>query len=141
VVKNAAGQPVPGAQLIVQALLGIPFGHAAECVTSEFVQCDEYGGFAFEASYGTRGVLILVGDADAAKSQSPFAAGLDDYVVVGPSGVGKIERRSVTSASAMGSQKVAASDSSPQSSVADDKSSVDPQKPTIASDAAWSGFN
>lgn len=107
VVMNAQQKPVANAQLIVQALLGIPHGHAAECVTSEFVQCDENGTFAFEASYGTRGTLIVAGDAEAAKSQCSFAAGLDDYVVVGPGGVSHVERANSnpkTTSSASGGQ-------------------------------------
>ncbi|MFT7536362.1 MAG: hypothetical protein ACI85K_002316 [Hyphomicrobiaceae bacterium] len=92
VVMDAQKRPVANAQLVVQALLGIPRGHAAECVTSELVQCDENGVFAFEASYGTRGTLRMAGDAEAAKSQSPFAAGLDEYVTVGPRGVSHVER-------------------------------------------------
>lgn len=95
VVMDGNKKPVPDAQLIVQALLGIPYGHAAECVTSEFVQCDENGVFAFEASYGTRGTLLMAGDVNAAQSRCSFAAGLDEFVTVGPNGVARVERRKI----------------------------------------------
>ena len=93
VVHNAAGQPIANAEVLVQGLLGIPRGYAAECVTSELLQCDENGVFSFEASYGTRGTVLLAGDEEDAKSRIAYAAGMDEWLIVGPAGVGRAERQ------------------------------------------------
>jgi hypothetical protein len=70
------GEPVAGAAVQLDGRLGIPFGHAGECVTRSWVRCDAHGRFAFEASYGTHGWLRFVDPEDAGrKVDVAFTAG------------------------------------------------------------------